>query len=235
MVRSKQLMPLRQPRPKRLANHPKSPSRPLPLVRIQCKALAIYRDGSIKAVEASKPSDATAASKPATTTAPIPITTETVPPTVSLPAPVQPSVVAQPTPLPSSPPPTATDVVTNGEAPPEFSLIPPGTKIPQQRPPPPAPVLGTQSSAYFGANLRDKGNSDIGAVVIQVLPGRSAERAGFKPGDVIITLDGQTVETSRQLADSVSRFSAGTQVNMLIVRNGRSQMLTVVLGMLPPK
>ncbi len=186
------------------------------------KPLAILADGSIKPIDSTKTAE-TAPAKPAANAAAVPAVTETTPPV--------------PAPAPPPTPPAAPETATNAESLPEFSLIPPGTKLPPQKPPPPAPALGlgTRETAYFGANLRDTGTADFGAVIVQVLPRSPAERSGFKEGDVIITVDGQTIQTSRQFVEAVAGITPGARVNMLAVRKGKNLKFTVILGSQPPR
>ena len=59
-----------------------------------------------------------------------------------------------------------------------------------------------------------------------VLPGSPAEKAGFKVGDVILSVDGATITFPSQLIDAVSK-KANTPVRMTIARGGVEQELQV--------
>jgi len=75
----------------------------------------------------------------------------------------------------------------------------------------------------FGLPSRD------GAFVEQVLPGHAADKGGLKPGDVITTVDGKKVVTTRDLIDEVSSLAPGTEVELEVLRGGKRRELTVKL------
>ena len=75
----------------------------------------------------------------------------------------------------------------------------------------------------FGLESRD------GAFVQEVLPKKAADKAGVQPGDVIISVDGERIESSRDLIDEVSSTPPGTEVTLGIIRNGRELKLDVTL------
>jgi serine protease Do len=72
-----------------------------------------------------------------------------------------------------------------------------------------------------------------GALVSEVVPGSPADEAGLEAGDVIIELDGQAVPNSAQLRNHVASTPPGTNVTMLVVREGHDKNITVKLGELP--
>jgi len=69
-----------------------------------------------------------------------------------------------------------------------------------------------------------------GALVGAVQPGFAADRAGVKPGDVIVALNGQPIEDSAMLSRLIAEQKPGRDVTLEIVRNGRQRRLTVELG-----
>ncbi|MGH9403853.1 MAG: Do family serine endopeptidase [Terriglobia bacterium] len=72
-----------------------------------------------------------------------------------------------------------------------------------------------------------------GAVVAQVEPGTPAAKAGLKSGDVIRTLNGQTVTTSSSLRYEVAEMNPGTEITLGILRDGKSMTMKLQLGVLP--
>jgi serine protease Do len=70
----------------------------------------------------------------------------------------------------------------------------------------------------------------MGALVAQVAPGSPAEDAGIEPGDVIITFDGETIDTSADLPHVVGLLRPGVEVDAVVVRNGRRKTLAVEVG-----
>ena len=66
-----------------------------------------------------------------------------------------------------------------------------------------------------------------GALVSQVIEGGPAEKAGVKPGDVILSVDGKTVERSTQLPAVISAVKPGNDVKVEVWRDHGSKLLTV--------
>jgi serine protease Do len=73
----------------------------------------------------------------------------------------------------------------------------------------------------------------IGAMIDEVTPGSPGQRAGLKPGDIVIELDGKKVTDSRQLQLMIAEKPPGSKVTIKIVRDGREQTVTVQLGESP--
>jgi regulator of sigma E protease len=67
---------------------------------------------------------------------------------------------------------------------------------------------------------------NVNPSVKSVNPGDPAERAGLKPGDQVIAVNGERVVTGRQLADAISR-NAGHPVDLTLRREGREIHITV--------
>jgi serine protease Do len=72
-------------------------------------------------------------------------------------------------------------------------------------------------------------DSSDGALVESVAPGHAAEKAGVRHGDVIVSVDGEPIEDTRQLIDTISAMPPGTEVALGLMRNGKPKSITVVL------
>jgi serine protease Do len=83
-------------------------------------------------------------------------------------------------------------------------------------------------------NLADSFGLDRprGALIAQVGRDSPAERAGLQSGDVIVTFDGEPIETSADLPHVVGLIAPGRQVKALVVRDGDEQRVTVEVGTL---
>ena len=87
--------------------------------------------------------------------------------------------------------------------------------------------------------------SDFGLLVIQVLPGGAADRAGLRGGteraylgnspimlggDLIVAVDGEKVEDQQDLAQIMNNHRAGDTVRMSVYRGMKTMDVTVTLG-----
>jgi serine protease Do len=84
-------------------------------------------------------------------------------------------------------------------------------------------------------NLADsmKMSDNHGALVRDVQPGSPAEKAGFKSGDAITAVDGQSVKDDRDLSSRIADMAPGKSVNISYWRDGASHDVTVTLGTFP--
>jgi serine protease Do len=71
-----------------------------------------------------------------------------------------------------------------------------------------------------------------GALVASVADDGPAAKAGIKPGDVIVKFDGKTVRSVRALPRIVAQTAHGTTVPVEIARDGKRQMINVMVGRL---
>lgn len=72
-----------------------------------------------------------------------------------------------------------------------------------------------------------------GAKVEKVQPLSPAEKAGFKAGDVVLSLDNTTVTGSSGLRNQVAAKRPGSKVRVKVLRDGKESEIQVVLGALP--
>jgi serine protease Do len=72
-----------------------------------------------------------------------------------------------------------------------------------------------------------------GALVAEPQSDSPAQKAGIKAGDVIVSVNGETVTDARDLARRIGAMAPGATVKLGITRNGRGDTVTVTLGQLP--
>ena len=70
-------------------------------------------------------------------------------------------------------------------------------------------------------NIQGRG----GAVVAQVTPGTSAEQAGLRSGDVIVSINGRDVTSSSDLRNAIGLLRVGTRIDLDVLRKGKLKTL----------
>jgi len=72
--------------------------------------------------------------------------------------------------------------------------------------------------------------SKKGSLVNTVLQGGPAEKAGLKPYDVIISIDGQAIENSNDLRMKIADIQPGIKVEIKVIRDGKEKTLTAAVA-----
>ena len=89
--------------------------------------------------------------------------------------------------------------------------------------------LKTDHGAYIGGSA--------GAAGSAVVPGSPADAAGLKDGDVIVEVDGKTIQGTFGLKESISERLPGETVSLKVVRksSGKTEVVPLKLGEAPTK
>lgn len=74
--------------------------------------------------------------------------------------------------------------------------------------------------------LPDVPGNVMGALVVEVIPGTPAERAGLQPGDIILAVDSQQIGPGQSLSALIQERRPGDRV-LLTVRRAREEMMRV--------
>jgi serine protease DegQ len=98
---------------------------------------------------------------------------------------------------------------------------------------------GRASHAYLGVGA-DQVTREVaaqlgldraaGVLVLEVADGSPAAQAGLRPGDVIIRIGDQPVDTVEDFFGELRQRRPGDRVQLTIARDGREQQVTVTLG-----
>lgn len=87
--------------------------------------------------------------------------------------------------------------------------------------------LTPELADYFGLEGTD------GVVVVGVVPGSPAARAGLRQGDVILEIDKKTVKDAEALAEQIKAAEIGQKILLLVYREGQPRYITVAVGEKP--
>jgi serine protease Do len=76
-------------------------------------------------------------------------------------------------------------------------------------------------------------NEPRGALVNEVTAGGPAASSTLRAGDVVLSVNDQQVDNSRDLARKIAEFSPGTTVSLEVSRYGKKEIVQVKLGTFP--
>ncbi len=100
------------------------------------------------------------------------------------------------------------------------------------------PVGRPHANVMLGVHLADPGAAlrkhlrlepGEGSMIRGLYKGLPAERAGLQQYDVIIAIDGEPVDSSGTILETLAEAEAGDEVTLSVVQNGRHKQFTVTL------
>jgi Do/DeqQ family serine protease len=74
-----------------------------------------------------------------------------------------------------------------------------------------------------------------GALVVGVVPGSPAERSGIARGDVVLEIAGRKIKTPEELVTIIKEQQVGSQIDILLWRNGKLVRVKVAINEKPAK
>jgi serine protease Do len=101
---------------------------------------------------------------------------------------------------------------------------------------------GTVNRGWLGVQIQpvDKDIADSlgltaakGALVSEAQDNSPGKKAGIKAGDVIVAVDGKTIDGPRELAKLIGNTAPGKEVEVTLWRDGKSESVKLTLGELP--
>lgn len=104
------------------------------------------------------------------------------------------------------------------------------------------PLQTRAASGYLGVRLNDidsdlaaslKLNEVMGVEVVNVMPGSPADQAGIRPGDVILSYNGEKVLGGQQFTRLVSETPPNRRVRLACWRGGAEKDMTITTGVRP--
>jgi S1-C subfamily serine protease len=75
--------------------------------------------------------------------------------------------------------------------------------------------------------------STPGVLVSQVTEGSAAQKAGIKPGDVITSINGQTIKSNTELRNAIGLARIGDKLDVALIRDRKPLHVTAVITEVP--
>jgi len=89
--------------------------------------------------------------------------------------------------------------------------------------------LTPETAPFFGLKEDVKG-----VLIPEVTEGSAADKAGLKHNDVVLELNGKPAESRDAFRNQIAMLEPGSQIDLVVWRDGKRQTLTVKLGKRPP-
>jgi len=84
--------------------------------------------------------------------------------------------------------------------------------------------ISEEVAEYYG--IKEK----KGVLVTEVFPGDPADLAGIKPKDIILSVNGKSVDSARQLTGMIAEIRVGDTIQIKINRSGKTQNIDVKIA-----
>jgi serine protease DegQ len=103
-------------------------------------------------------------------------------------------------------------------------------------------TTGTVTRGWIGVEPQDVtpaiaesfGLEEKGTIVAGVLQGGPADKAGIKPGDVLLDVNGETITDTTRLLNVIAQIKPGTDAKIHLKRKNKDMDLVVTIGKRPP-
>ncbi|MDE1982763.1 MAG: PDZ domain-containing protein, partial [Betaproteobacteria bacterium] len=101
---------------------------------------------------------------------------------------------------------------------------------------------GTVTRGWIGVEVQDltpelaesfRLDKPVGALISAILKGGPAEKAGIRPGDILIEINGTPIADSQDMLNRVAALKPAQNAKIRVLRNRQSQVFTVLVGKRP--
>jgi len=79
-------------------------------------------------------------------------------------------------------------------------------------------------------DLKEYYGIDRGVLVTEVFPDDPADKAGIKPKDIILSINGNGVNSARDLSELIAGLIVGEKIKVKIHRSGKSKTIPVIIA-----
>lgn len=73
-----------------------------------------------------------------------------------------------------------------------------------------------------------------GAIIAGVIRGGPADKAGMKPGDILVSIEGKPVRGTMEMLNLIAQLTPGEKAKITVLRNNQEPTLQVLIGKRPP-
>ncbi|MCZ4065433.1 Do family serine endopeptidase [Oxalobacter aliiformigenes] len=74
-----------------------------------------------------------------------------------------------------------------------------------------------------------------GVIIAAVLKNGPADKAGVKPGDILVSVEGQTISNMSEMFNLIAKLKPDSKTRIIVLREGREFPLEIVVGKRPSK
>jgi serine protease Do len=89
---------------------------------------------------------------------------------------------------------------------------------------------GSIERGWLGVSVDDR---DDGVLIAGISRDGPAAKSGIRPGDVVVAINGDRIETSRGLIRAVAAVTPGNSIRVTVRRQGREMEIPVSVGRRP--
>lgn len=72
-----------------------------------------------------------------------------------------------------------------------------------------------------------------GAIIAGVLKGGPADKAGMRPGDILVAVEGKPVSDTTDMLNLIAQLTPGNKAKMMVLRKGQESTVEVIVGKRP--
>jgi serine protease DegQ len=94
--------------------------------------------------------------------------------------------------------------------------------------------IGVEPQDITPAIAQSFGLEQRGTIVAGVLQGGPADKAGIKPGDVLLDVNGEDITDTTRLLNVIAQIKPGTQAKVTLMRKKKEMDVVVTIGKRPP-
>ncbi len=101
---------------------------------------------------------------------------------------------------------------------------------------------GSVTRGWIGVEVQDltpelaesfRLDKPVGALISAILKGGPAEKAGIRPGDILIEINGTPIADSQDMLNRVAALKPAQNAKIRVLRNRQSQVFTILVGKRP--